>query len=333
MWLSGELFDTFRYESMIFEQPSALRRRISEVTNRKASSKLNIFEDTSEFMSIDVGDVLRLSGNDYVVMGHAREGRFGIDEQIKFWVKTSMDLTTGTKKIIKMVFREAFNSRIGGTVFRCLRSPKKESEILRKMHGHPNFMRGQSVHDAAGNIVRIIDFISGPSLYEYLRQQKMSHEEYYRQGLFKVMQLFTECIEAIAHLHKQGLHHGDVRADHIIIKSKTDTCVWIDFDYDVDSLDYDLFCLGNVLQQVVGKGRHSLADIRLRPSDYPYFTNTLSSSDMSLMFRHRVANLRKLYPYISDPLNEILMRFSVGATDLYKNVDSLLADLRFLFPP
>jgi predicted Ser/Thr protein kinase len=316
---------------MIFEQPSALKRRISELSTREVSSKLNIFEDTTEFMSIDVGDILRLSGNDYVIMGHAWEGRFGMDEQPKFWVKTSIDLTTGAKKIIKMIFHETFNSRIGETTFRCLRSPEKEAEVLREMHRHPNFMHGQSVHDAAGNIVRIIDFISGPSLYTYLREQKMSHEEYYHQELSKVMQLFIKCIEAIAHLHKQGLHHGDIRADHIIIKN-TDTYIWIDFDYEVDYLNYDLFCLGNVLQQVVGKGRHSLDDIRLRPSNYPYFSNTLTPSDMSLMFRHRVTNLRKLYPYISEALNEILMRFSVGATGFYKNVDSLLENLRFLFP-
>ena len=101
---------------MIFEQPSVLRRRISEVTGREVPSKLNIFDDTSEFMSIDAGDILRLSGNDYFVLGHAREGRFGIDEQPKYWVKTSIDLTTGAKKIIKMVFHETFNSRIGGAM-------------------------------------------------------------------------------------------------------------------------------------------------------------------------------------------------------------------------
>jgi hypothetical protein len=200
------------------------------------------------------------------------------------------------------------------------------------MHGHPNFMQGQSVHDAAGNIVRIIDFISGPSLYEYLRQQKMSHEEYYHLELSKVMQLFIRSIKAIVHLHKQGLHHGDIRADHIIIKNKADAYIWIDFDYEIDYLNYDLFCLGNVLQQVVGKGRHSLDNIRLQPSNYPYFNKTLAPADMSLMFRHRVSNVRKLYPYISESLNEILMRFSVGATEFYKNVDSLLEDLCFLFP-
>ena len=317
---------------MIFEHQQVLRKRIAEVTKREAPCKINIFEDTSEFMSIDMGDVVRLSSDDYLIVGQAREGRFGIDEQPKFWVKKVIDLTTGAKKIIKMVFRETFNSRIGGTVFRCIRSPEKESEVLRKVFGHPNFMQGQSVCDVAGNLVRIIDFIQGPSLYDYLRRERMPHEAYYNQKFSKIMQLLIESIEAIAHLHKQGLHHGDIRADHIIVNSKENTFVWIDFDYEIRELNYDVFCLGNVLQQVVGKGRHSLDDIRLRPSDYPDFKNPLTSDDMSLMFRHRVINLRKLYPYISRDLNEILMRFSVGATDHYKNVDSLLEDLRFLFP-
>jgi serine/threonine protein kinase len=316
---------------MIFEHPQALRKRIVELTKREVLGKINILEDTSEFMSINEGDVVRLADSDYLVIGHAREGRFGIDEQPKFWVKKAVDLNTGARKIIKMVFRETFNSKIGETVYRCQRSPEKESEVLRKMHEHPNFMHGQSVRDAAGNLVRIIDFISGASLYDYLRRQNVSHEAYYCRNLSKIMQLLMECIEAIAYLHKQGLHHGDIRADHILINSQTGIYVWIDFDFEVSSLNYDVFCLGNVLQQAVGKGRHSLYDIRLRPSDYPDYKNALTSNDMSLMFPHRVANLRKLYPYISENLNEILMRFSVGAPDPYKNVDGLLEDLRIIF--
>ena len=42
-------------------------------------------------MSIDGGDVLRLAGNDYLVLGNAREGRFGIDDQPKFWVKSAIE--------------------------------------------------------------------------------------------------------------------------------------------------------------------------------------------------------------------------------------------------
>ena len=162
---------------MIFAQPQALRQRICEVTKREGPIKLNIVEDTSEFMSIIPGNILRLGGNDYLVIGHAREGRFGIDEQPKFWVKTAIDLTTGAKKIIKMVFEETFNGRLGANSFHCFRSPEKEAEVIKKMHTHPNFMHGHSVPDTAGNIVRIIDYISGPSLYTYLRRQKISHKE------------------------------------------------------------------------------------------------------------------------------------------------------------
>jgi serine/threonine protein kinase len=316
---------------MIFEHQQTLKKRIVELTKREAPDKINILKDTSEFMSINAGDVVRLAGNDYLVIGHAREGRFGIDEQPKFWVKKTLDLNTGARKIIKMVFRETFNSKIGETVYRCARSPEKESEILRRMYEHPSFMHGQSVRDAAGNLVRIIDFISGASFYDYLRRQNLSHETYYSRNLPKIMQLLIESIEAIAHLHKQGLHHGDIRADHIIINNQTGSYVWIDFDFEVSDVNYDVFSLGNILLQAVGRGRHSLYDIRLHPWDYPDFKSTLSSKDMSLMFRHRVANLRKLYPYISEHLNDILMRFSVGVTDPYKNVDSLLEDLRFIF--
>lgn len=317
---------------MIFEQSASLRQRIREVTNREPSRNCKVFEDTSEFMSIDAGNVLRLGDSDYLVIGHAREGRFGIDDQPKFWVKTSIDLTTGSKKIIKMVFLETFDRRIGETLFQCLRSPEKEADILEKMREHQNFMHGHSVCDVSGNIVRIIDFISGPSLYAYMRMQKISHEEYYSQQLSKVMESFIESVKAISYLHQRGLHHGDIRADHIIIDNKTNAYVWIDFDYEIHSLHYDVFCLGNVLQQVIGKGRHSLDDIRLLSSNYPDFKETLESNDMSLMFPHRVANLRKLYPYISRDLNDILMRFSAGAANPYKDVDTLLADLCFLFP-
>ncbi len=317
---------------MIFRNPQALKERITEVTKRPADSNITIFEDTSAFMSIDTGNVLRLDGNDYLVLGHAREGRFGLDEQPKFWVKTVIDLTTGERKIVKLVFHETFNSRIGSTVVTFVRSPQKESEILQRMRGHPHFMQGKPVSDAIGNPVRIIDFIFGPSLYEYLRRLDMPHEAYYRQIFFKLIRPVIDCIDAIAQLHQQGMHHGDIRADHILLKGQMNDYVWIDFDYEVDHPDYDLLCLGNILLQVAGKGRHSLYDIDLRPSVYPGVIDTLTQSDMSLMFRHRVANLRKLFPHISAALNDILMRFSTGSTEPYCDVNTLLADLRALFP-
>jgi serine/threonine protein kinase len=317
---------------MIFEDSESLTQRIIDLTDRPVIRKPKVFEDTSAFMSIDGGDVIRLGGHDYLVLGNAREGRFGIDDQPKFWVKTALDLTANKRKIIKLVFEETFTSRIGTEVFQCLRSAEKEAAVLRAMNGHPHFMQGESVRDTVGNLVRVLDFIPGPSLYEYLRKIKMSHKDYYQKIFPEMMQLLIGSIEAIALLHRQRLHHGDIRADHILLEKPLSSYRWIDFDYQVNHPYYDMYCLGNVLLQVVGKGRHSTHDIKQHPARYPDLQETLKLSDMSLMFPHRAANLCKLFPHIPVDLNEILMRFSTESACPYQDPDTLLSDLRSLFP-
>ena len=47
---------------------------------------------------------------------------------------------------------------------------EKESAVLEAMCGHPLFMQGVAVPDTVGNLVRILDFIPGQSLYEFLRR-------------------------------------------------------------------------------------------------------------------------------------------------------------------
>jgi serine/threonine protein kinase len=316
---------------MLFKNEQDLRQRIAELTGRSTPGKVAVFEDTSAFMSIDSGDVLRFADNDYFVLGTASEGRFGIDDQPKYWVKIAVDLATGVKKIIKLVFDEAFDSRIGSAVFQCTRSPKKESAVLKAMRGHPNFMQGESVLDSAGNLVRIIDFIPGISLYERLRRLETPHETYYSLMLPTVMRSAMECMEGIRQLHEIGLNHGDIRTDHILVGGDESHYIWIDFDYDVFRQDYDVFCLGNVLLQIVGKGRHSAHDVALHHADYDDFKGRLAPGDMSLMYQHRVANLKKLFPHVSSDINDILMRFSAEATTQYQDVESILCDLRSVF--
>lgn len=317
---------------MIFEEPQGLKRRIIEVTGRPVREASKIFEDTSAFMSIDGGDLLRLAGNDYLVLGNAREGRFGIDDQPKYWVKSAIDLTNDHRKIIKLVFQESFSGHIGSEIFHCTRSAVKESAVLEATRGHPFFMQGVSVPDKAGNLVRILDYIPGQSLYEFLRRVDTPHRDYYRNLFPGIMQTLIRCMDAIAQLHRKRLIHGDIRADHLLINRPTGAFTWIDFDYEISYPYYDIFCLGNVLLQVVGKGRQSSHDLRLTPAKYPDFKDPLILSDMSRMYPHRVANLRKLFPYLATDLNEILMRFSMESSDPYRDVDDLLSDLRSLFP-
>jgi hypothetical protein len=315
---------------MIFENTKALQLRIAELTGRNIKTPPRIFEDTSSYMNIVGGSVVRIGGNDYYVITDARENRFGVDDQPKFWVKYAIDLTTGTRKVIKLVFYEEFTADIGIVRIRCKRNPQKEAEILSAVRGNPRFMQGISITDPVGNLVRVIDAIPGYSMYHYLADLEMPHEAYFFDRLPEIMKKVLYCMDALAELQHQGLHHGDVRSDHIWIEHKTDRFVWIDFDYEVSHTDYDLWSMGNLLIRVIGKGAHKLRDIERWPGDYPLCREPIIPEDRVLLYNDRIANLRKLFPYIPRELNDILMRFSTGAADFYKSLDQLSNDLHAL---
>jgi hypothetical protein len=311
---------------MIFEDPLELRARCEEVSGRRFPGPIRIVEDTSSYMSIDYGNVLRLDDADFLVLGNLREGRFGIDEQPKFWVKSAIDLATGDKKIIKLVFYEQFKFKAGMLVFKCKRTPAKESAILDLTRGLDRYMQGYTVIDKAGNAVRILDYVRGRSLFNYIPSIDMPHEQYFHEALPAIMQHVIPCIEAIAFLHEHGQQHGDIRNDHIIIDRETGDYIWIDFDYEANYGDFDIWSMGNVINYVVGKGIHAVRQIwKIRHL-------SIEETDTLLLHKYRLANLKKLFPYIPKDLNDILMRFSVGTNDFYEDLRSQANDLKEVFP-
>jgi hypothetical protein len=64
----------------------------------------------------------------------------------------------------------------------------------------------------------------------------------------------------------------------------------------------------------------------LRQQDNPAL-HRLAEDDLNIVFNNRVANLKKVYPYIPETLNRILMHFSKGANWFYENTGQLLDDL------
>ena len=317
---------------MIFEDPEQLKHRIQEVTPRRVRGEIEVHEDTSSYMAILGGNVLRLDGNDYFVMADTREGRFGIDDQPKFWVKSVFDLTSGERKIIKLVFHEQFSTNIGMIKIRCKRNPHKESAFLDLVRGDQRFMQGRTVEDTCGNCVRIIDFIKGPSLYNHLIKLELTHEQYYHEVLPQIMrEQIIPCIEAMARVHRAGQHHGDIRNDHIFVERETGIYRWIDFDYEVNFSDYDVWSMGNVITYVVGKGPHTFHEIRREPESYPQLSSPLDEHDAMVFHEHRISNLRKLFPYIDMALNDILMRFSRGSIAFYADLDEQLRELKSFF--
>lgn len=291
--------------------------------------ELRILTDTSNFFNVDYGDILLLGNTPYLIRNNAKEGRFGLDDEVKYWVKRCVDLFSDELKIIKLVYYEKFTATIGGIEFECFRSPQKEARILDLVRNHPNFMHGFSANDDQDNTIRVLDYISGKSLYDTIADMKAPHEVYFHENFPDILNNFIECVEAIRFLHENGEKHGDVRRDHILLDRETNRYRWIDFDFNYRHREniygYDLFGLGNVLMYLVGMGDLLLDDLK---KTHPEAVSRLTEADLNIVFHNRVANLKKIYPYIPETLNQVLMHFSKESNWFYENTSQLIADLK-----
>ena len=293
------------------------------------SSRLRIHGDTSDFFRIDFGDIVMLDNRPYLIRQSAKEGRFGLDDEVKYWVKHAIDLEEGLPCIIKLVFFEKFACCIGGIEFDCFRSPLKEARILELVRGHKNFMQGFSVTDEKDNLVRILEVIHGKSLPRHIEALDMDHRTYFYDHFPQILHGFIESVSAIRFLHENGEKHGDIRRDHILIDREGGAYRWIDFDFNYrhreNIFGYDLFGLGNILIYLVGKGDILIHD--LMDKDHPALPK-ISKSDVNIVFHNRIANLQKIYPYIPQSLNRVLMHFSSAANWFYEHTKQLLDDLK-----
>jgi hypothetical protein len=293
--------------------------------------------DTTDFFKVDYNDVVLLNDRPFLVRQHLREGRFGLDDEVKHWVRRAIELTSGETRIIKFVHHERFTTCIGNISFECFRSPRKEARILELVTGHPDFMQGFSVSDAKGNIVRVLEVVPGRTLAASVEALELEHETYFHGHLPAILDGFIEAVRAINFLHDHGEKHGDIRRDHLLVDRETGRYRWIDFDYSYrhreNIYSYDLFGLGNILIFLVGQGDVLIPD--LRAACHPALER-LTPEDQNIVFHHRVANLQLVYPYIPAALNRILLHFAAGAPTFYETGAQLLEDLeaaRTALPP
>lgn len=282
-----------------------------------------VFTDTTEFMNISYGDVIQVGGRHFLVLGEERERRFGMEDP-KFWVKRSIELESGQYRILKIEFQESFDQHIGPLTITCHRSAVKEARILRLVQGDPRFMQGQTYTDDHGNLVRVLERVAGRRLDLNIEDIHADHREYFREIYPGTLERFIAACRAIHHLHQHGETHGDIRRDHLYVDHKTGDYCWIDFDYGYDSVEnpfgLDLFGLGNILSFISGKGVHAIQDVDTDGLG-------ITEADCALFFRHRVVNLKKIFPYIPEDLNRVLMHYSSESEVFYETVPELLADL------
>ncbi len=283
-----------------------------------------IWYDTSNYMSIERDHIIDLAGNLFLIRGNEHEGRFGLDDQPKFWVKRALDLNTGKTHVLKLVIQESFKVSVGPREVLCFRSAEKEGKVLELVRGDPRFMQGRTACDASGNPVRVIDWIPGIDLLTYLHSVQVRHEEYCRTLLPTILVKVLDNIAALGRLHEAGLCHGDIRNDHLLVERETGSYKWIDFDLDQGFADFDIWSVGNVLHCVVAKGFMTFRDAL---GTRPELSGELSHDDASVFFPYRVMNLRKIYPYLPEKLNDVLLRFSFSARVGYDRISQITDDL------
>ncbi|MEW6219658.1 MAG: hypothetical protein AB1634_09035 [Thermodesulfobacteriota bacterium] len=310
-------------------RPAVVERLARVLGPHRVPGRFKIVADTSDFFRVDYHDVVILGQTPYLISTCEREGRFGLDDEPKHWVRRATDLDSGATVILKMVFLERFQARVGGIVFDCYRSPKKEARILDLVRGDLRFMQGRWVADAGGNVVRILDYIRGVRFDDWVLERAADHQRYFQSHLREVLVIFLELARAIAWLHEHGEKHGDIRRDHILLDRERGLCRWIDFDFDYvhhgeSMAGYDLFGLGSILIFLVGGGDVTLDSLA---ATRPAVVDRLRPEDGHIIFKNRVASLRKVYPYLPGSLDFILRHFSQGAEIFYDHADQFLADL------
>jgi hypothetical protein len=249
----------------------------------------------------------------------------------KLWVKKAVDLDTGENKIIKLTYFEAFETILGGIKIQRYRNPDKEGEVLELVENHPYFMHGTVHRDSRNNNIRVLDIVQGKNFLLYLDSFNLEYEAYFTTVLPGILKNLVRAFEAIRLLHVNGLKHGDIRNDHIIVEDKTGNYVWIDFDYDYQASEnpygLDIFGMGNVLVYAIGMGFHTLHTITNDVSFYGDLENRMEKEDFSVLDNGRFMNLKKIYPIIPDTLNDILMHFAKGANIFYEFTEEIIEDL------
>jgi hypothetical protein len=285
---------------------------------------LVVWDDTTNYMGIERDHIVNLQGDLFLIRCNEREGRFGLDDQPKFWVKRALALSTGQTHILKLAIQESFKARVGAVEVLCVRNAEKEAKVLELVRGDRRFMQGRSTYDCRGNLVRVIDFIPATDLLTHIDSIRLRHEEYCRLMLPAILANVTDNIAALQRLHDTGLCHGDIRNDHILVERETGCYKWIDFDLEQPTAAFDVWSVGNILHCVAAKGFMTFRDaVRIRPQ----LSGNLSQDDASIFFPNRVMNLRKIYPYLPDKLNEVLLRFSFGARVGYDRISQITEDL------
>ena len=121
-------------------------------------------------------------------------------------VKFAKNTDTGDSVAIKVMAKSTILKH------RMVEQIKREISIM-KIVRHPNIVRLHEVLASKTKIYIILEFVMGGELYDKVAQQgKLSENDSRRY--------FQQLIDAVAHCHKKGVYHRDLKVKDNILQMK-----------------------------------------------------------------------------------------------------------------
>lgn len=98
---------------------------------------------------------------------------------------------------------------------------RNEVEIM-KIISHPKIVKLKENFETEDSIIIIMEYLGDTDLLSFLLENGRCHE-------LLAKKIFLQILEIIYYLHSQGIVHGDIKAENIIINTETYECKLIDF--------------------------------------------------------------------------------------------------------
>lgn len=140
-----------------------------------------------------------------------------------------------------------------------LSTVEKEIKIISKLR-HKNLIRFIDRFENRRNIHLVMEYAGKKNLRKILNHQKMT-SNHSQKNLKKILEIFKQIVQGVAHIHKIGITHRDLKLENIVINEETGRAKLVDFGY-------AKFETGKMTSVVCGTPNYMAPELQRRMAHY-----------------------------------------------------------------
>ncbi len=130
-------------------------------------------------------------------------------------VREAIDVRTGERVAVKVIEAKADP--------RQMAAQRKEVAIMLKVGSHPNIMKFYGAFEDKRHIYIVMQLVQGGELFDRIISRGRLTED-------EAMRITKQLLEAVGHLHRNGIAHRDLKPQNILCADQTlDNIVLADF--------------------------------------------------------------------------------------------------------